>query len=391
MKRMVVAVTALAISAMVCGNDSGWEPYHTGKLFGGNEFTTEYVGPTVLGASENQSNKIMHLLAVSDMIEGDGLERLRAGFRSISSIAVVGSSGNLLHSQMGAKISQADVIIRANGAHTDGYEADVGGRTSITVAHSWGVEDAERFNVNPKFFAIFTTRGESKSSEQIINSIRQSTEVLSQNLSQASSTASQVAASSPPPEEGAPAAGGSSARVHLKMDWLKHKHDTVLDGIGTFPSAGFIALLFGMELAELAADNGVVVDVYGFGASSCGKYFDCDGTNTEHGSNADVYAQDGYHPFAKEAMVRASWASSGKLRIHQGSLALSKELASSDPQTNTSSNGAHTVANSSSTPEVTSASTTDSNTEPQGPPAHLQKETQKPFNSVLKVLDAFRP
>jgi hypothetical protein len=45
--------------------------------------------------------------------------------------AVVGSSGNLVGKHMGQTIDSHDIVIRMNGAPTAGFEADVGGRTTL--------------------------------------------------------------------------------------------------------------------------------------------------------------------------------------------------------------------------------------------------------------------
>lgn len=69
------------------------------------------------------------------------LERLRPGNGSTLTIAVVGSSGNLLGRRYGREIDACDVVVRVNDAGTAGHEQDVGHgpplRTSGLVRVGW--------------------------------------------------------------------------------------------------------------------------------------------------------------------------------------------------------------------------------------------------------------
>ena len=56
-------------------------------------------------------------------------------------IAVVGSSGSLLHHVHGKQIDAHTVVIRVNGAITQGYERHVGRRTDLRVAWDLGIVD----------------------------------------------------------------------------------------------------------------------------------------------------------------------------------------------------------------------------------------------------------
>jgi hypothetical protein len=51
-------------------------------------------------------------------------------------IAIIGSSGKLKGSNLGNKIDQYDEVIRFNRAPTEGYENDVGSKTTLRVANS---------------------------------------------------------------------------------------------------------------------------------------------------------------------------------------------------------------------------------------------------------------
>ena len=85
----------------------GWRPAESERSSQRGHFGNV---PTIAGISSNQSE----------------IDALLARFRNASSIAIVGSSGNLRYRSYGADIDRHDVIIRVNGAVTKGYEHDAG-------------------------------------------------------------------------------------------------------------------------------------------------------------------------------------------------------------------------------------------------------------------------
>tara|TARA_R110000744_G_scaffold142853_1_gene254597 strand:+ start:5700 stop:6344 length:645 start_codon:yes stop_codon:yes gene_type:complete len=52
------------------------------------------------------------------------------------SVAIVGASGNLLDSKLGAQIDSHDEVIRFNRSPTDGYEENVGSKTTLRVVNN---------------------------------------------------------------------------------------------------------------------------------------------------------------------------------------------------------------------------------------------------------------
>ena len=74
------------------------------------------------------------------------------------SVAVVGSSGNLLNKEAGEEIDSHDIVIRFNQARVEGYEKYVGSRTDIRIlnTHTFlGKTGNDRF---PKNDPQFTTK-----------------------------------------------------------------------------------------------------------------------------------------------------------------------------------------------------------------------------------------
>lgn len=78
------------------------------------------------------------------------------------SVAVVGSSGNLLNREAGEEIDSHDIVIRFNQARVEGYEKYVGSRTDIRIlnTHTFlGKTGNDRF---PKNDPQFTTKLENQ-------------------------------------------------------------------------------------------------------------------------------------------------------------------------------------------------------------------------------------
>lgn len=57
-------------------------------------------------------------------------------FEFEGSVAIVGSSGSLKGKELGEEIDDHDVVVRFNRAPTEGYEKDVGSKTTLRVANN---------------------------------------------------------------------------------------------------------------------------------------------------------------------------------------------------------------------------------------------------------------
>ena len=132
------------------------------------------------------------------------------------SVAVVGSSGNLLYRGYGPEIDEHDVVIRANGATTAGYEHDVGrARYQFVVCWYTGCHDAyKRHQLTNGAMAIVSSNGYSRGS--------------------------------------LPWEAHSAARAYLSPDWMKKQHNNLKQAGagGSWPSTGWLALTFGVALGR---------------------------------------------------------------------------------------------------------------------------------------------
>ena len=239
-----------------------------------------------------------------------GLDELLARFHTASgeparSIAVVGSSGNLLFRGNGGGIDAHDVVLRVNDAITAGYEPDVGSHGCDA-----GAAGTSREHVRVGFYAGLDEAA-----------------VRGQLCSGAFVAVTSAGGVSPQASDlRAAQRAGADGGVLISWDFMLAAQAAVRDAStgSSWPSTGFLALCVGLAVAR---HLGARVTAYGFGACEpCGKYCDCDGSNATrrralgHATEAEARASeaagsDGIHPFATEAAVRARWAADGHIAL----------------------------------------------------------------------------
>ena len=223
------------------------------------------------------------------------------------SIAVVGSSGNMLFRGLGASIDSHDVVIRVNDAIVAGYENDVGHQRPSQVRVGWiGGFEAARDRADPAALCCGFVVATDASSPQV------SAEIRAQH---AGPLALQVAQQAQPGLSG----------VALTRAFMTKSLEILGTGDDTWPSTGFHALAFGMAVARRLDAR---LSVYGFGqCSPCAKYSDCDGSNATarardqggdvKGLDAEAHGDDWYHPFATEQETRERWHANGHLALYE--------------------------------------------------------------------------
>jgi len=199
--------------------------------------------------------------------------------RGSTTLAVVASSGNLLATGHGEAIDSHSIIIRANGAPTAGYTADVGSRTSIRVLHDLGLADARSHGVTLDGELLLWTGDKQH----------------------------------PPPR-------GLSA-LTVDRAWVGLLHRTQLSLAGVGPSTGFVAMAVAVALAQRLGLR--AVSLYGFGGCArCPKYYDC--------RSGAIYSANGYHPFATEQRVRAMLEAEGKICLVQDTCGSSEQCCAGE-------------------------------------------------------------
>lgn len=199
-------------------------------------------------------------------LDGHGYSTLLEKAKRARTIAVVGSSGHMLYRKQGAEIDAHGLVMRFNGAVTRGYEHDVGhggdsgdtnGSRLIRTAWQTGWRDATYCRqlggislVGPNELVVQTT-----------------------------------------PWYGTPSwSHDGHPNIAVRGEFSNWLHKTVLRSHGHWPSTGFIGASVAVAVAGAATAAGfpTKVHMYGFGpCHPCGKYFDCDKSNSTDADEGD--------------------------------------------------------------------------------------------------------
>ncbi|XP_020499776.2 CMP-N-acetylneuraminate-beta-galactosamide-alpha-2,3-sialyltransferase 1 [Labrus bergylta] len=155
--------------------------------------------------------------------------------------AVVGNSGNLKGSRYGPLINAHEIIIRMNTGKTEGYEADVGSRTTHRIMYPESAIDLD----NSTHLVLFPFK-------------IQDIEWLNKAFTTGFHGSSYV-----------PVRAKIKANKDLVMvvnpAFMKYVHQTWLDKKGRYSSTGFMALVLALHICD-------EVDVFGFGADKDGNW-----------------------------------------------------------------------------------------------------------------------
>ncbi|KAM9824758.1 CMP-N-acetylneuraminate-beta-galactosamide-alpha-2,3-sialyltransferase 1-like [Neosynchiropus ocellatus] len=146
--------------------------------------------------------------------------------------AVVGNSGNLKGSHYGHLIDSHDIVIRMNRGITTGYEVDVGSKTTHHVMYP---ESAKTLvNTTHLVFIPFKMKD---------------LQWLQRNF-----------------VPGAKWRANKDLVMILNPAFMRYVHETLLQKRGRYPSTGFLAVAFSMQMCDQ-------VSVFGFGADSNGNWY----------------------------------------------------------------------------------------------------------------------
>ncbi|XP_034561580.1 CMP-N-acetylneuraminate-beta-galactosamide-alpha-2,3-sialyltransferase 1-like [Notolabrus celidotus] len=195
--------------------------------------------------------------------------------------AVMGNSGNLRGSRYGPLIDANEVILRMNTGRVEGYEADVGHRTTHRIMYPESALDLED-NTHLVLFPFKI----------------QDLEWLVKALSTGFSGTSYM-----------PVKSKIKANKDLVMvinpAFMKYVHETWLGKKGRYPSTGFIALLMALHICD-------EVNVFGFGADKDG--------NWSHYWEAltNKRLKTGVHPGTQEYDIILALAKQLKIKFYRG-------------------------------------------------------------------------
>ncbi|XP_069740657.1 CMP-N-acetylneuraminate-beta-galactosamide-alpha-2,3-sialyltransferase 2-like [Narcine bancroftii] len=190
------------------------------------------------------------------------------------SCAVVGNSGHLLGSGYGALIDSHHVVLRMNKAMTEGYESDVGRKTTHHIMYPESAKDLKA-NVVPVLVPF-------KPQDLIwLESVQGSFRT----------------------QKSIRAAWDKAAILHPAF--MKYVHDSWMEQHGRYPSTGLLALILSLHLCDQ-------LSVFGYGADSKGNWHHY----WEHNRNAGAFRRTGVHNATFEAAVIQQLARIGKVRLY---------------------------------------------------------------------------
>lgn len=213
------------------------------------------------------------------------LDRLLTRFRNATSIAVVGSSGNLRCRGYGQEIDNHSVIIRVNlGVLTAGLEEDVGGTRpcdqQILVGWSMSLQQVEKIGAMCRGMHVVS-----------------STDPIRWDI--------------PGPKVRSVA---DDNQTIIDGNWIKKVAVSMLGAEGSkWPSTGFAAMVLALSIGQ---HINATVDVYGMGScEQCNKFYAC---LPQYDERAEQDGIDGFrHLFGKEDQVRAQWVRDGVISLRQ--------------------------------------------------------------------------
>lgn len=224
--------------------------------------------------------------SMKSVFEGlDAVVRERGPLPAAGSCAVVGNSGNLRGAGYGTEIDAFDTVIRLSHAPTQGFESDVGTRSTFhftyrSIAWDKGFDPRARvlyFSVGNEDFQRIIRYLQFRRKQNVQNSdARSKFDLLPlENLN----------------------------IVH--PDFIYYVQKRWLGGARGHPSTGMIGIVFGLHLCDS-------VDVYGFGA-------DRDGNWDHYYDPAHVSRRkSAHHSFDAEAELRTLLQQEGRIRVHPG-------------------------------------------------------------------------
>ncbi|XP_043072945.1 CMP-N-acetylneuraminate-beta-galactosamide-alpha-2,3-sialyltransferase 1-like [Puntigrus tetrazona] len=189
--------------------------------------------------------------------------------------AVVGNSGNLLGSHYGPLIDFHDFVIRINKGPTEGYEKDVGSKTTHRILYpesAMDLDNSTHLVLLPVkildlqwLISAFTTKNITETYTDVPSTIQANKDKV----------------------------------MILHPEFLRYVYDNWAEGHGLYPSTGFLTLIFALHVCD-------EVNVFGFGATSDGiwhHYFETISTSYESGIHAGNFENETINRLQQENKI----------------------------------------------------------------------------------------
>ncbi|RXN05223.1 CMP-N-acetylneuraminate-beta-galactosamide-alpha-2,3-sialyltransferase 1-like protein [Labeo rohita] len=194
--------------------------------------------------------------------------------------AVVGNSGNLLGSRYGPLIDYHDFVMRINKGPIEGYEKDVGSKTTHRIMYPESAIDLD----NSTHLVLLPFK--ILDMQWLISAF--TTENITETYMKVPSTVN----------------ANKDKVMIIHPEFIRYVYDNWAEGHGRYPSTGFLTLIFALHICD-------EVNVFGFGATSDGfwhHYFEEIFTSYEYGVHGGK--------FENETIIRLQ--QENKILIHRG-------------------------------------------------------------------------
>ncbi|XP_059411776.1 CMP-N-acetylneuraminate-beta-galactosamide-alpha-2,3-sialyltransferase 1-like isoform X2 [Carassius carassius] len=189
--------------------------------------------------------------------------------------AVVGNSGNLLGSKYGPLIDFHDFVIRMNKGPTEGYEKDVGSKTTHRIVYPESAMDLD----NSTHLVLLPFK--ILDIQWLISAF--TTKNITQTYTNVPSTIN----------------ANKDKVMILHPGFIRYVYDNWTGGQGLYPSTGFLTLIFALHICD-------EVSVFGFGATSDGiwhHYFEQTLTSFEIGVHAGKFENETIYRLQQENKI----------------------------------------------------------------------------------------
>ncbi|MCI4381465.1 hypothetical protein PGIGA_G00252030 [Pangasianodon gigas] len=207
-----------------------------------------------------------------------------AGPSRCRSCSVVGNSGNLLSSHYGELIDSSDFVIRINQAPTQGFEHDVGYRTTHHVMYPESAIDLQNSSTSLLLIPF-----------KILD-----LEWLTSALTSGHINFTYM-----------PVRPRITANRHNVLvynpSFMKYVYEVWLENHGRYPSTGFLSLILALHICDQ-------VNVFGFGADQNGNWHHY----WEENLMSSAFKETGVHNADYEYNVTQLLAQKGKIRMFKG-------------------------------------------------------------------------
>ncbi|KAF4081683.1 hypothetical protein AMELA_G00164080 [Ameiurus melas] len=236
-----------------------------------------------LQAETNPSNLSTVMDRLFQVVPGEQ-RYMDAGPSRCRSCSVVGNSGNLLSSHYGELIDTSDFVFRINMATTQGFERDVGSKTTHHVMYPESAVNLQNSSTSLLLIPF---------------------KILDLEWLASALTSGHIDYTYMPV---IPRIQANRQKILVyNPSFMKYVYEVWLENHGRYPSTGFLSIMFALHICDQ-------VNVFGFGADQAGNWHHY----WEENLQSSAFKETGVHDADFEYNVTQTLAQKGKIRLFKG-------------------------------------------------------------------------